>query len=262
MTNSTFLRKLRAGELARVVNLSRVTHPWLTEVAGQIGFDAIWLDLEHRDHNENVTAPMALACRSTGMDLIVRIRKSGYDSPMRALEAGAQGIMVPHCLTAAEARQWIDWTKFPPLGRRGFDGAGADADFSLAPALEHLEHANRETFLMLQIEDREAVDNIDEIAAVPGVDVLFIGPGDLTISYGVPMQTSHEKILNTMRKVDAAAKRNGKYWSMATGSPDMAQRAVDYGAGFITCGSDHGLLVRGLKEMFGTYSKVAAAAKA
>ncbi|MEO7650504.1 MAG: aldolase/citrate lyase family protein [Bryobacteraceae bacterium] len=258
MTNSKVLSKLRTGELVRVVNISRVTNPWLTEVAGKIGFDAIWLDLEHRDHPAGVVAPMAMACRATGMDLIVRVRKTSYDSPMRVLEGGAQGIMVPHCLTAAEAQQWVDWTKFPPLGKRGFDGAGADADCSLANPLEHLTHANRETFLMLQIEDREAVENVDAIAAVPGVDVLFIGPGDLTISYGIPMQTSHELIINAMTQVAAACKRHGKYWGMATSSPEMAQRAATAGAGLITCGSDHGFLVRGMRDAFGVYSKVTA----
>lgn len=256
MTHSKVLSKLRAGELVRVVSINRVTDPWLTEVAGKIGFDAVWLDLEHRDFPSGVAAPMALACRATGMDLIVRIRKTGYDSPMRVLESGAQGIMVPHCLTAAEAQQWVDWTKYPPLGKRGFDGAGCDADSSLASPVEHLAHANRETFLMLQIEDPEAVENVDAIAAVPGVDVLFIGPGDLSISYGIPMQTSHELILNAMSKVAGACERHGKHWGMATGTPEMAQRAASAGAGLITCGGDHGFLVRGMRDAFGVYSKI------
>ena len=157
-----------------------MSDPWLTEVIGRIGYDCVWFDMEHRAFGYDVIAPISLACRHTGTDLMVRILKTGYDAPMRALEFGANGIMVPHCRSAEEARQWVDWVRFPPLGRRGLDGAGADADWGFADTRDHIKHANEEVFLALQIEDREAVENIDEIAAVPGFDLFFIGPGDLT----------------------------------------------------------------------------------
>ncbi len=248
MTNSRVLKKLREGQLVRMINLSRVTDPWLTEVAGRMGFDVVWLDLEHRTFGASVIAPMALACRGSGMDLLVRVDKTGYCSPMQALESGANAIMVPHCRSSAEAAQWVEWCRFPPIGKRGLDGAGADADFGLAPVLEHIEHANRETLLALQIEDREAVDCVDEIAAVAGVDLLFIGPGDLSMSYGVPMQLDHPLLKSAMHRVANAARRSGKWWGMATGSPKDAQEAVDQGAQLINCGSDHGWLLSGMRN--------------
>ncbi len=85
----------------------------------------------------------------------------------------------------------VEWSRFPPLGKRGLDGAGADADFGLANTHEYLKHANEEVFLAFQIEDREAIEAIDEIAAVPGFDLLFIGPGDLSLSYEVPLEFDH-----------------------------------------------------------------------
>ena len=146
MTKSRVLEKLRAGEVVRTAGISRVTSPWLTELVGKLGYDLIWLDMEHREFGYDVIPLISLGCRATGMDLMVRILKTGYSSIMRALEFGANGIIVPHCRTAQEARQWADWCRFPPLGTRGFDGAGVDADYMLAHPLDYIKHANEETF--------------------------------------------------------------------------------------------------------------------
>lgn len=256
MVSSRVLSKLRGGDLVKVVGISRVTDPWLTEVAGRIGYDCVWFDMEHRDHPYAAIAPMSLACRLTGMDLMVRILKTGYSSPMRVLEHGANGIMVPHCMSAQEAQQWVDWVRFPPVGKRGFDGAGADADWSFAGPHEHLRHANAETFLALQIEDREAVDCIDEIAAVAGYDILFIGPADLSISLGVPFEFSHPLMEKAFDKVANACAKHGKFWGSTSGSPEQAQRIVDRGGRFFSAGGDHGSLVNGLKSSFESYKAV------
>jgi 4-hydroxy-2-oxoheptanedioate aldolase len=181
---------------------------------------------------------------------MVRILKTGYSSPMRVLESGANGIMVPHCRSAEEARQWVEWTRFPPLGRRGFDGAGADADYILADSAEHLKHANREVFLVLQIEDVEAVECVEQIAAVEGVDLLFVGPADLSLSLGVPLQFQHPKMQAAIDRVASAAARAGKWWGIPTGTLQAAQSALDQGARMVTCGSDHLFLVRGFQNVF------------
>lgn len=256
MTKSRVLQKLKAGEVVRSAGISRVTDPWLTETVGRMGYDLVWFDLEHRAFGYNTIDPLALACRATGMDLMVRIRKTGYDSPMRALECGANGIMVPHCRSAAEARQWVEWVRFPPLGRRGLDGVGADADFGLVGTMEHIEHANREVFLVLQIEDREALEQVEEIAAVPGVDLLFVGPGDLSVSLGVPLQFEHPLIQRAFERVARAAKQAGKWWGSTTSSPAAAQKIVDLGGRMITVGADHVFLVRGFAQALEEFSHV------
>jgi 4-hydroxy-2-oxoheptanedioate aldolase len=250
MTNSRVLRRLRDGDFVRVAGIGRVTGPWLCEVVGNLGFDCVWLDLKHRTFGPETIGPMSLACRATQMDLMVHILKTGYDAPMRALEAGANGIMVPHCRSAAEARQWVEWTRFPPLGRRGMDGAGVDADYMLADMHEYLRHANEETFLVLQIEDREAVECIDEMASIPGFDMLFVGPGDLSLSYGVPFQFNHPDVQRAHDRVANAAARHGKFWGTTSGTPEAAQREIDRGAQMVTCGADHVFLVQGFQNSF------------
>lgn len=248
MVKSRALQKLRSGDFIRVASIHDVADPWLAEVIGKLGFDAIWLDMEHTPFDYHVLNPISLACRATGIDLIVRIHKTGYSTPMRVMECGANGIMVPHCLSAAEGRQWADWTHFPPAGKRGFDGAGADADFMLAEVHEYLAHANRETLLIVQIEDREAVECVEQIIAVEGVDMLLVGPGDLSLSYGVPMNFDHPDVQAAIDRVAAAAAKASKWWGMPTGSPAAAQKALDRGARLVTCGNDHVFLVQGFQR--------------
>jgi 4-hydroxy-2-oxoheptanedioate aldolase len=257
MVYSRVLKKLRAGDFVKVVGMSRVTDPWLVEVAGRIGYDVVWFDLEHRLFSYEKIDAISLACRHAGIDLMVRIRKHGYDSAMRALEAGANGVMVPHIRSAAEAKEWVDYVRFPPAGKRGLDGVGADADHGFANTLDHIRHANEEVFLALQIEDKEAVEQIDEIAAVPGFDLLFVGPGDLTLSYGVPLQFDHPVIEAVYDRVAEAAARHGKWWGTTSGTAEQAQRILDRGGRMFTAGGDHGALVNGLKASFEAHSGVA-----
>lgn len=256
MTKSRVLQKLRSGDFVKAAGISRVSDPWLTEVVGHIGYDVVWYDLEHRSYSVETINGLSLACRATGIDLMVRILKSGYYSPMQALEFGANGLMVPHIRNAAEARQWVEWSRFPPLGKRGLDGAGADADFGLADMHKYLRHANEEIFLVFQVEDREAVEAIDEIAAVPGFDLLFVGPGDLSLSYGVPLEFDHPLLQEATRRVAEAARKNNKWWGTTTATPEKAQRALDMGARMIVAGGDHGALVDGLRNSFQEFNSV------
>jgi 4-hydroxy-2-oxoheptanedioate aldolase len=256
MTKSKVLQKLRSGGFVKAAAISRVSDPWLTEVVGHIGYDVVWYDLEHRSYSVETINGLSLACRATGIDLMVRILKSGYYSPMQALEFGANGLMIPHIRNAEEARQWVEWSRFPPLGKRGLDGAGADADFGLADTHKYLKHANEEVFLVFQVEDREAVEAIDEIAAVPGFDLLFIGPGDLSLSYGVPLEFDHPLLQEATRRVAEAARKNNKWWGTTTANPERAQRALDLGARMIIAGGDHGALVNGLRNSFHEFSSV------
>lgn len=247
---------MREKGFVKVAGMNRVTEPWYAELAGKIGFDVVWFDMEHRSHGYEMVDRISVACRASGVDLMVRVRNTGYTSAMRALEFGANGIMAPHCRSIQDARQWVDWAKFPPLGKRGFDGAGADADYCMANPVDYIQHANRETFLVLQIEDREAIDSVEAIASVEGVDGLFVGPADLSISYGVPMQREHAHVQGALDKVAAACKKSGKWWGTVTRTPEEAQREIDRGARMITCVDDHFLLFLGLQRAYQKFSAV------
>ena len=262
MVESHVLRKLRAGDFVRVPIVVRVSEPWLAEAIGKLGFDALWLDMEHTCFDYADLGPVAIACRATGMDLIVRVRKSEYSTPMRALESGANGIMVPHCCSAAEARRWAEWIRYYPAGRRGFIGIGADADYMMADFREYLGHANREVFLILLIEDPEAVECVEEIAAVDGVDMLLVGPADLSVSYGIPMEFDHPRLQAAIDRIAAAAKKSGKWWGITTSDAEAAQIALNRGARMVTCGIDHVVLVQGFQKAQKQFANLSVPARA
>jgi len=250
MRRSKILEKLRAGKPALVTNTSVGTLPLIVEMAGRIGFDGVWIDMEHRDFTWRDAREMITAGRVSDADSLVRIRKGeGYTTFFRAFEDGAAGIMVPHVKTPEEAEDIVQNAKYWPLGRRGFENVMYDSDCGLADPHEYLEHANRETFIAIQIEDKEGVEAIDEIAAVEAIDVLFIGPGDMTQSYGVPLQITHPLIVGAIEKIAAAAERNNRCWGIPCGTIDAARERLGQGARLIAMGADLFILREALQKI-------------
>ena len=156
----------------------------------------------------------------------------------RYLEDGATGIMIPHVSTAAKARELVQATKFPPLGDRGLDNAGFDSDYRITSNnIEYIEWANRETFLVLQIETPEAVENVEEIAAVPGVDMLFVGPWDLGLRYQLAGDENGAMLEAAFERVAAACKANGVAWACPSGTVEDMRKRRAQGAGMLAnCG--------------------------
>jgi 4-hydroxy-2-oxoheptanedioate aldolase len=249
MRNNRVLEKLRQGKAALVTTVTPYASPKLTEMIGLLDFDCVWIDMEHQDYSYDQLFDMALGCRSTGIEAMARIRKGDYWSYSRPFEAGATGIMVPHCRSAAEAKQIVHFSRFAPLGMRGIDGVEAAADYGLAPTAAYMAHANRETFVCVQIEDREAVDAADEIAAVEGVDILFVGPADLSQSYGIPLETHAPIMQQAVQRVAEAAARHGKWWGIPVGSAEVGERYYEMGARFLACGAAIIILQEGWRRI-------------
>ena len=248
MRRSKTLEKLRRDEPVIVINPSLTESAKLMEIAGILGFDCAWIDTEHRDFTTDDLYPMFLAARLHDVDAMVRIRKQDYGDYFRPLEMGATGIMVPHVMNADEARWAVRNAKFAPEGLRGMDAAGADARFLDVDVLEYCREANRETFVCVQVEDREAVEEVEAIAAVPGVDVIFVGPADLSQSYGVPCQFNHELVRNAMARTAAAAKANGIAWGTSATAAEAFEKHLAAGARFLAVASDVGSLVAAWRD--------------
>src|SRR5262249_23743624 len=146
--------------------------------------------------------------------------------------------LYPRCDDAAEARQVVTWSKFAPLGRRGFDGADPDAPYCAMPLAEYVQAANEQTFVVIQIEDAHALEHARAIAEVEGVDALFFGPADFSILSGVPGQFDHPLLRDAVRKIADAARRAGKHWGMPSSSPEQTRELLDLGARFLCHGAD------------------------
>jgi len=249
MRNSKVLARLRADKPVLMCNISLGVNPMAVELAGKLGFHGIWMDMEHRSFTWRDIELLIMAARLGDVDAVVRIRKQeGYATVHRPLQEGAGGLIVPHVRSPEEAAQWVEYGKFPPVGRRGFENVMRDADLGMANNADYVEHANRETFIALQIEDIEAVDAVEEIAAVPGYEMFFVGPADLSLGYGVLGETRHPKVMKAIEKIAAAAARHGKWWGMpVTGAAEAAQFAA-MGGRFFNFGGDFGWIRAGLTQ--------------
>ena len=179
---------LLRGETIAVPEINRVSNPIVVEVLALAGYSCVWIDMEHSHLNLDGLSNMILAARTVDLDVIVRIPHGPYNQVMKTLELGAGGLVWPHCKSADEARQFVRMAKFRPLGLRGM-GGGRDSLFGQIERNEHLDQANKNTLLGVMIEDQEGVDDVEAIAAVEGIDLLFVGPGDLAHSYGVERET-------------------------------------------------------------------------
>ena len=171
---------------------------------------------------------MILAARTVDLDVIVRIPHGPYNQLMKTFELGAGGLIWPHCKSAEEARQFVRMAKFRLLGLRGM-GGGRDSRFGKMVRKDFLDRANGNTLLGVMIEDEEAVDDVEAIAAVEGIDLLFIGPGDLRHSYGVEReggdQIAHPRILEAFDRVGEACRAHGKAMGTAV-DPGEPMRVV------------------------------------
>lgn len=256
MRNSKMLAKLRSGKTALTFGVSCGFNTKAVEFAGRQGYDGVWIDMEHRNLTDAQMETLILASRVADVDAMVRIRKGSYTNFFRPMEAGAAAIMAPHIKTRQEAEWVVTNTRYPPIGRRGFDNAGPDGDFCFAPPREYLEHVNRETLLIAQIEDPEAIDNLDDIIGVEGLDVLFVGPGDLSIAMGIPFEFDNPKLRDVYERVAKAADAAGKWWGTVAISPDQVKRDCDRGARLFNLGGDQIILYLGMQERLAQYREL------
>jgi len=244
MRRSKVLHKLRNGRFARFCALGHYI-PFFVRHAAHFGFDGIWLDLEHRAMDDREVQALLAACHASDIDCMVRPPTLGRTRLYRYLEDGAAGLMVPFVNTAAIARGVVESTKFPPLGERGVDGAGLDGGFYvdvLGADSTYFADANRETFIVAQIETREAIRNVREIAAVPGIDLLFVGPADLGLRMSAGPEEGRISLDEAVERVRAAAREHGKAWGITAGTVEDLARYRALGAQLIPRGSDYWLM--------------------
>lgn len=236
MRPSRVLTKLRAGEVAYCTKLN-LADSRAAEIAALSGFDCIWTDMEHVPNDWNAIEKQILAAKAYGVDSVVRVARGSYSDHVRPLEMDATGIMVPHIMSLEDAKAVVRQTKFHPVGMRPVDGGNADGAFCLLELQDYLEQANRERFNILQIEDVEPLDELEAIIALPGLDMIFFGPGDFSQSIGAPGQMDHPLIHETRKRIGELAQKHGKY-AGTVGGVANADQLISLGYRFISIGAD------------------------
>lgn len=222
--------------------------PPVVETLARAGFDWMWIDLEHSPIDLETADRMIQAMQGTETVPIVRVAWNRHWLAKPVLDMGAKGVIIPWVNSKPEAVDAVQALRYPPEGVRGVGASVAARRWGL-PTSEYLKVANQEILAILQIENIEAVNRIEEILAVPGIDLLFIGPNDLASSMGLLGQTTHPRVEEAIQKVLAATKKAKVPAGILGFSPDDANRRIAQGFQFIAVASDAGLLSSGAKDI-------------
>ena len=248
---------LQEGQEVRVTMLGPMAHHKMVEIIGLVGgLHGLWVDQEHSGLTHPQIEVLMLACRSAGLEGFVRLSPLDYTTIMRPMEAGAFGVMVAQIRTVEDVHQVVQWAKYPPLGMRGLFRGNHEARYGMVDQAEHVKATNRDRWLCIQIETVESVDCVDEIAAVDGVDTLFVGPGDLAAALGVPGQPMHACCIEALEKVAKAVKNAGKSWGMLPAGLEHAQTCRELGCqmfSFTTEVEAYRVGLEGMKQTYGTF---------
>jgi 2-keto-3-deoxy-L-rhamnonate aldolase RhmA len=257
LTTSTTRRRLAKGQMALgfgVHHLRTVAAPVL---AAATGHDWMFIDTEHGAFTVQETTQLCIAALPTGVTPIVRVCAGAIDEATRALDNGAMGIVVPHVDTAAEAKRIAAAFHYPPMGTRSWGGPPAVYGYRPPATAEAQAAINAEILTIVMLESPEAIANADAIAAVPGVDVLFIGTSDLTAELGISGQMGHAKVIEAYQTVGDACRKHGKTLGMGgVYDEENAARYVAMGARFLLTGSDHSYMISGADQRSAFFNRL------
>jgi len=242
-------KRLAGGELALGMGLRQARTVDIATIARTCGFDWLFIDMEHNSMDVDTAAQIAMASLGAGITPIVRVPGHEHYHATRLLDAGAQGIVVPHVDGAGQAERVVSYCKYPPLGHRSIAGAQPQLSFEALPIGEAMRVVNAETLVVVMLETPEAIANAASIAAVPGIDVLLVGFNDLCAEMGIPGQFASDMAEAAFATVVAACRGTGKYPGMGgVYEPKLMSKFIGMGARFILSGSDASFLMAGGRE--------------
>ena len=210
----------------------------LVGLAAQVGFEVIWIEVEHGPAGFERIENLCLAAEAGGVLPLVRLPDGERHHVLRALEVGARIILVPMVDDASQAGRMVEYGKYPPLGARGFNTRTRGIGFGLVAPAEALARANARTHLFAQIETLQAVENLDEICAVEGLSGVFIGPGDLSMSMGLLGQPNHPQVVETVLSCMRRAQKAGKLTGIFITPGALLDAALEVGCDLVVCGGD------------------------
>ncbi len=256
MRASRVLGKLRAGGAALTFKMN-LADARVAEIAAMCGCDCLWLDQEHVANDYAPLEACIWAAKSRDVDVMIRVPRGSYSDHVRPLELDAAGIMVPHVMSLADAQAVVRMTRFHPIGRRPVDGGNADGGYCEVEFREYLRQANEQRFVVVQIEDPEPLAELDAIAALPGLDIIFFGPGDFSHAIGAPGEWDHPQLLAARQRVAEAAAAHGKVAGTVAHAGNVKELLAQ-GFRFLNLGADVIALTQYCKSMTAAFSAATA----
>lgn len=238
-------RELRDGKLAIGLGLRQARTVDIAQIAKTSGFDWLFIDCEHSSMNLDTAAQIAAAALAVGVTPLVRVPGHEHHHATRALDNGAQGVVVPHVDTAEDARRIADYCRFPPLGHRSMGGGLQQTGFVPMPIGETARIVNEETLVVAMLESPRGIENCEAIAAVPGIDAVLIGTNDLCFEMGIPGKFDDPRVVDAYAKLVAACRKHGKAAGMGgVQAPELLERYIGMGVRLVLAGTDFALLMQ------------------
>ena len=217
----------------------------IAAIAKSAGFDCLYIDLEHCSFSLETVSQISLTATALGVTPLVRVSGLNKIEIGRVLETGAQGVIVPHVDTRAQAEEIVDASRFPPRGSRSLLATNPHTLFRGGPAAEVMQKMEEATLVVGMIESATAVENADDIASVDGMDMLLVGANDLCNSFGVPGVLDHPKVREAYEHVAAVCLARGKHLGVGglNSRPELAREMIRLGGRYVSAGSDTGFLM-------------------
>jgi 2-keto-3-deoxy-L-rhamnonate aldolase RhmA len=245
---SNLKAKLKNGGLVIGTMISEIRNPNLAFMLAQCGFDYFIIDTEHGAYSPETVSNMIAAARGAGISVIVRIPEIRREAIMKPLDSGAAGLLVPMVNTADQALEIMSYAKYPPMGNRGAALSRAHSYFGRPNAAEYLDQANETTFIAVQAESPQAIENLESIASTPGIDAIFVGPFDLSVSMGIPGQLNHPGEVEAVAKVIDVCQQHKITPGIHMSSVETLQDWIRKGMRFVSFSSDVDLIARAGQE--------------
>jgi 2-keto-3-deoxy-L-rhamnonate aldolase RhmA len=254
-------QRLREGGAVLGTWLSEFRSPAIIVALARSGIDFVLIDAEHSQYNLETIEDLCIVAREVGLCVVVRTPEINRSLIGRILDAGALGLMVPRVQTRAQVEAAVVAARFPPRGQRGFNLGMANTRFRpVEVSFEAMRQVDDEILIVIQIEERAALENVDDVLGVEGVDVGFVGPGDLSISLGIPGQIEHPQMKQAVASVVASCRKHG----IAAGfAAEQAAIEANLAAGvrFLTFGGDVILIQEACRSAMEDFRRWAAAGR-
>ncbi len=243
MKTNRVKRALSAGEVVIGTMIQELRSPAVAQMFAAAGFDFFFIDMEHGSYDLTMASDIIKTARLEDICPLVRAPDLRYAPLSRILDIGALGVMVPRIRTREDVEHVVAELKYPPLGRRGCSITGGNNDYRPQPVGTFVAEANEETLVIAQIELQEAIEDIDALLSVPGVDVALLGLGDLSISLGVPGQSGHPRVLEAASKVIEACERHGVVPGIHLGNAETLAEWIERGVRMVAWSTDIWMLL-------------------
>ena len=239
--------KILNNELCLGVGLRQSRTVDIGKIMATSGYDWLFIDMEHNSMDIDIASQISVAAQDAGITPIVRVPDFAHHHATRVLDCGAMGVVFPHVDNADIAKKLVSYCLYPPKGHRSMTGVLPQLDFKQQPIADVASIINKNMLIVIMLESPEAIDNVDSIAAVDGVDVILIGTNDLCMEMGIPGDYSNPKVKDAYIKVIEACKKYGKTPGMGgVYNEELMSEYIKMGMRFILSGSDLSFMMQSL----------------